>query len=333
MLLEHISASLPSIVHQLDADLSQSEVELAKLGEARRTSKDQSNYLSNISDEFGEYVKDALSGRYHRNPFFGDPLSSEGLEKRLRANIRNLNDQFATRMLECGHKWHVVDDALWLKTQGVFPKLQFDHPNVISKSDFLKDCVDPLAYRERGNELPGMSNPILVGSLFRQQSQPWHDIASEHLDMAWNAVRDFLEALLAHLTDERTCNQLLIHVIDPAMNARQDSLKKKLEELLVPHRDHDPLDINPQFAQKTLSLREKRIATTIIDQIRKDTDGDGAKILPTADQLIAKLAVTNPAKDNKYGSDDTVEFMQAYYEVIFATCPSLMTFYIFSDQY
>jgi GTPase SAR1 family protein len=322
MLLDHISTSLPSIVQQLEADFNQSEAELAKLGEARSKPKDQYNYLSDISDNFGEYVKDALSGRYHRKSFFGDPLSPEGLEKRLRANIRNLNDEFATRMLERGHKWHVVEDAEMLNIRLAPRSKQVpDHPNVMSKSDFLKDFVDTLAYRERGNELPGMSNPLLVGSLFRQQSEPWRDMAMEHLDTVWIAVKDFLEALLAHLTDERTCKQLLIHVIHPAMEERQQSLSKKLEELMVPHRDQDPLDINPQFVRKILSQREKRVAKTVIEQLQKDCDVNGAKTptIPTVDQVMAKLEADSPPVDNKYGSLESFEFMQAYYEVKITT--------------
>lgn len=318
MLLDHITLNLPSIVDQLSADLSQSESELHKLGEARNSPKDQRNYLSDISDSFGDYTRDALDGRYRRRSFFGDPLSAEGLQKRLRANIRNLNDDFAREMLERGHKWHILEDS---QVSTWYPRPQCpEHPNVITKSVFLKDHVDTLAYQERGNELPGVSNPLLVGSLFHEQSSPWEAIASKHLKTVWEAVKDFLEALLAHLTDERTCNQLLIHVIDPAMETRQERLKAKLGELLVPHRDHDPLNVDPQFARKIWSMREKRITTSIVEAMRQEMGVNGSvreDALPSVDQIMARITSTNPMVDNKYGSLETLEFMEAYYEVRF----------------
>ncbi|KAF2464053.1 dynamin family protein [Lindgomyces ingoldianus] len=310
MLLDHIALSLPSIVRRLEEDLSKSESELKRLGEGRSTPKDQQNYLSDISDNFTEYTKEALEGRYHRRSFFGDPFLSEGLEKRLRAVVRNLNDEFATSMLQKGHKWHVVEDVeMALKASKI------DHPNVISKSVFLKKHVDTLAHHERGNELPGMSNPLLVGSLFHQQSEPWESIASAHLASVWSAAKDFLELLLSHLTDDRTRNQLLIHIIDPAMEARRQTMRTKLEELLVPHRDHDPVNVDPNFARKIWSARESRIAKPIVESVRQQfvlsTD---RTLIPSTDEIMTKIGWPNTLIDDKYGSNETFEFMRTYYE-------------------
>ncbi|ORY15069.1 dynamin family protein [Clohesyomyces aquaticus] len=313
MLLDHVALSLPSLVQQLEDDLKRSEGKLARLGEARSTPKDQLNYLSDISESFREYAREALEGRYHRKSFFGDPLSLEGLEKRLRAKIRNLNDEFASRMLTQGHKWHVVEDEeLDFETSS---QSAITHPNFIAKSVFLERHVDTLAQVERGNELSGTSNPLLIGSLFHQQSAPWEQIASVHLDDVWNAVKDFLELLLRHLADERTGNQLLIHIIDPALENRRQQMRNKLEELLVPHRDHSPINVDPHFARRIWSTREERVAKSLVEAIRKELTLNKDKApISSNEEIIAKIRRTESTVDDKYGSNETFEFMQAYYD-------------------
>jgi GTPase SAR1 family protein len=313
MLLDHIKLSLPSIITRLEKDLGRSESDLNRLGETRNTTKDQLNYLSDISDTFTEYTKDALDGRYHRKSFFGDPLSPEGLEKRLRANIRNLNDDFADRMLKQGHKWHVVEDSE--VRNHAFSSRQQGHPNVISKSKFLKEHVDVLAYHERAHELPGLSNPLLVNSLFQQQSEPWENIATAHLDTVWEAVKRFLEDLLGHLADERTSNQLLIHVIDPAMEKKRQDLKTKLQELLGPHK-HDPINVDPNFARRVWSAKHESNTRSVLETLRQESIGNEKRFTTSVDEIMAKIAAADTPIEDKYGSQQTFEFMSAYYEVM-----------------
>ena len=307
MLIDHISLSLPSIVDRLEKDFNQSTQDLHKLGDARTTIKEMRNYLFDVSDSYGEYARDALEGRYHREDFFGGPLEPGSMEKRLRANVRNLNDSFATNMLQKGHKWHVVeklDAKLFTSTA---------RPNVVLKSEFLKRHVDILAHRERTIELPGMSNPVLVGSLFRQQSEPWQGIASEHLDAVWTSVKIFVEALLYHLTNDRVSRSLFSHVIDPALETRRRELSAKLEELLIPHRSHHPFVIDPKFAQTIRTLRERRVAQSIVEAIHNDLDlRDG---VPSVEELLTRISAKNLPIEDKYGSSEIYEVMEAYYEV------------------
>jgi hypothetical protein len=307
MLINHISLSLPSIVDRLERDLTESTQDLHKLGDARATVKEMRNYLFDVSDSFSEYTRDALEGRYHRKDFFGGPLEPGGLEKRLRANVRNLNDAFATKMLQQGHKWHVVEKYdMKLVTCTT-------HPNIILKSEFLKRHVDVLAHRERTIELPGMSNPVLVGSLFQQQSEPWESIASEHLEVVWNSVKTFLETLLYHLTDDKTSRLLFSHIIDPALEKRRRELKTKLEELLIPHRNHHPLSIDPKFVQTIWALREKRVARSVVEAIHDGLDFEHG--VPPVEELLARISARDPPTENKFGSLETYEVMEAYYEV------------------
>ncbi|KAF2707621.1 dynamin family protein [Pleomassaria siparia CBS 279.74] len=306
MLLDHINLSLPSIIQRLEDDLGRSESDLGRLGETRSTVREQQNYLSDVSDTFSGYIKDALDGRYHRRAFFGDPLSTDGLEKRLRANVRNLNDEFANHMLEQGHKWHVVEES------ELDNDANHDHPNFIAKSAFLHH-VDALAQCERANELPGLSNPLLVGSLFQQQSEPWEKIALAHVDTVWETVKHFLECLLGQLTDERTSNQLLIHVVDPAMDTKRQALKAKIHELLVPYK-HDPVNVDPHFARKIWQLKQEQITRSVLETVLREGKKSEISSL-SVDEIMARIATSDATADDKYGSLQTYEFVQAYYEM------------------
>jgi hypothetical protein len=193
-----------------------------------------------------------------------------------------------------------------------------EHPNVIVKSNFIKQHVDSLAHNERANELPGISNSLLIGSLFHQQCEPWKHIASNHLLQVWKAVKQFLEILLDHLTDTKTCNQLFNHVIEPVMQSRRDAVRAKLEELMTPHQDFDPIDIDPHFARKIWSIRQKRVTRPIAEMIRKDirdSNRKGKNTIPSVDDIVDRIHAPDSLLDDKYGSNETFEFMQLYYDV------------------
>lgn len=68
----------------------------------------------------------------------GEP---DGLEKRLRVDVRNLTDVFATKILQQGHKGHVVEQSK------LFPDTAYS--KTILESEFLKRHVNVLAPRER----------------------------------------------------------------------------------------------------------------------------------------------------------------------------------------
>ncbi|CAO2656494.1 Nn.00g052970.m01.CDS01 [Neocucurbitaria sp. VM-36] len=311
MLLDHIALSLPAIVKRLESDLQESDDKLNKLGEARNTSKEQQDYLLDISDAFGDYTRDALSGRYHRKSFFGDAENENGRRKRLRAAIRNLNDEFARTMLQKGHRWHIIEDK---DEDEPFLAKTVDHPNVIRKSEFITHHVDRLAYIERGSELPGMSNPLLIGSLFQQQSEPWQGIASTHLLKVWRVVEEFFEDLLDHLTDDTTRSQLLIHTIDPSLVERRTLLQDKLEELLRPHRDYDPISIDPSFTRKALSVREENVARRVIKNLPASLQAGVTLSSSEIKDIVSKVTLSEGKCTNQYGSFEALEFMQAYYE-------------------
>lgn len=58
-----------------------------------------------------------------------------------------------------------------------------------------------------------MFNPLIVGDLFYEQSQPWRKLASEHIKTIWHAARSFVILLLSHLPEESTTKAFLLTFI------------------------------------------------------------------------------------------------------------------------
>lgn len=105
--------------------------------------------------------------------------------------------------------------------------------------------------------MPGLSNPRLVGELFRDYSRPWEGIARNHITDVWNATKRFLELVLNYLTDEDVCDKILRLWLDPIMAERLEAANGKLNELLEVHKDH-PMTTNHDFVENRRKIQQKR---------------------------------------------------------------------------
>ena len=216
--LSHIRAELPRLIEDIEERLDDCKSALDRLGPNRDSHDHQQQlFLLQISQEFQAVSKAALDGSYGHG-FFGDPRTSEGYAKRLRAVVQNLNKDFAETVRLHGQKRRIVDhhtDTLNSPSDRM----------TISRADFIDEIKELLSVT-RGRELPGMFNPLIVGDIFFVQSQPWEQLARQHLRDVWQATRSFLEFLVSHLADEKTSEASLGHVIDcHEPKAEQDEWK------------------------------------------------------------------------------------------------------------
>lgn len=314
ILLDHIRAQLPSILKTLNCDIGETESQLGKLGKARSTVTDQQDYLIGISSQFGRLTGAALRGDYHSDIFFKNLSVPEERKKRLRATVRNLNEDFADLMLRKGHRWEILDDKDLFKMSPP----QSEGPQAIIRSKFIRENVRELARQNRGQELDGTPNPLLVGYLFRQQSEPWEEIATRHLLDVTAAVKEFLDLTFDHLTpDERMCDKLLGKLIDPIMDTRKKHVLSKLQELLTPYKVYEPMNIDPQFSRTVQTLTDKRANDEAIKNLQKYFGKD--KQNPFAEKPTSELMDTaftaEPDISDTYGCSTSLDRMEAYYKV------------------
>lgn len=180
VLLNQIKAELPTLVDDIEKGVEEAQRKLEKLGGKRSTIEQQRLFLLRIGQGFQALVKAAVDGTY-TDPFFEALSSDAGESKRLRAVVQNLNIGFAEDMRVHGQSRTIVDH-----------RAPQSNRKIVSRAAFEDEIVE-LLKRNRGRELPGMFNPLIVGELFHQQSQSWERKARAHIQNICNAVEMFLE--------------------------------------------------------------------------------------------------------------------------------------------
>ena len=317
VLLNQIRAELPALVEDIEKGVGEATKKLNKLGEKRETIDEQRLFLLRIGQSFQGLVKAAVDGTYV-DPFFGELSSNAGDAKRLRAVIQNLNIGFAETMRTDGQRRRIIG------TSTVSKDVRQKYFNGVTRDEFEDEIVG-LLQRNRGRELPGMFNPMIVGEMFHQQSQPWEEKARLHIKDICDAVETFLEQTLAHLADENTSSNLLRDVIGPLLSERAREINAKLDEILTPFTRGHPITYNHYFTETIQDIRQKRLERDITERLRKLSPGlskkfDGS-IAEQIDEnvkvsdLISALSSRNEADMDKYAASEILLCMEAYYKV------------------
>lgn len=104
VLLEHIKASLPGLIREIENGLRAREEELQKLGKPRSTPEEMRSYLVGIAEDFQRLARDAVDGRYE-DQFFGG-LSA--VDQKLRARLRLMNYAFDDTMVSQGATYNII---------------------------------------------------------------------------------------------------------------------------------------------------------------------------------------------------------------------------------
>jgi GTP-binding protein EngB required for normal cell division len=250
-LFNQICTELPRLVTDIEREKAKCEQELTDLGKANITSKDQRGHLIAISGRFQQLVGAALDGNWTSDPIF------QAEDMRLRAQIRNLNDEFEKTIRRIGHTTEFKPgNKEWLETSSGLTV------NLFSSRGLLLSKVTELLKSGRGRQLPGMFDPALVSDIFRYQSQNWPNLASAHLENVWQVTSSFLEHLLIKMTHVRsyTAETLLNGIIADEMLSRKKALGDKCRELLTPYVRNLPFCTSSRMAAslKQLELEEAK---------------------------------------------------------------------------
>jgi hypothetical protein len=108
LLDRHVERELPQVCREIKALLTETEAELASLGDERLTVAHLRMFLTRTSMEFHSLARAALDGNYYERDgsFFDDPVTQA---TRLRAEVHRLNRDFATYMCKDGQKWKLCN--------------------------------------------------------------------------------------------------------------------------------------------------------------------------------------------------------------------------------
>ncbi|RAR10057.1 P-loop containing nucleoside triphosphate hydrolase protein [Stemphylium lycopersici] len=286
VLLEHISKELPSLVTAVQDAIATTKAGLRALGTARDTVQQQRNYLTGHAEKFQALTNDALQGIYS-DTFFSLSSPDEAAHTRLRTEVHNLNIA------------------------------EFPEPTVVIREDFLESQIGKHVMQSRTSGLPSLVNPSVIRDVFRDQSKNWRQLAEYHLDQVFRAMEDYVKEALGSLMDPYTCGMLVLKQVSPELDNRWRKVEAKLEELLVPYTEQDPITYDPSFVHQLEELRKARYATKGRNQsdaspkaqkspwLRADESSHNSQ--PPTQHLLAESM-------DDYTNSEILDLMQTYYK-------------------
>jgi hypothetical protein len=276
-LLDESSHAFSEIIPNIKTKIVECEHRLQQLGDPRSTSLQQKVHLDKISRQFQQLLSQAVKGQYTNRDFFR-PNPNSGEPRRLRTSIQVLNDQFAKKMFEKGHRRDISVGPDGLPTplqpgysyESIFNNSVEDDPEKVTRAGYLV-IIGDLMNNNRGTELPGAVDTRLVRELFCDQSQKWLRIAEEHLEQALGLVANNLKEILHYAaSDDVTANKIYLHWIEPRMDKKKKKLMKRLRQLIAPYEQCHPITYNLEYLELVENIRRRNQEAVSRGQIQPD---------------------------------------------------------------
>ncbi|KAF2094363.1 hypothetical protein NA57DRAFT_46206 [Rhizodiscina lignyota] len=315
ILTQQISSNMPKLVSEIKQQLFDCKERLNKLGEPRKSPKEQRRYLLNTSSKFQDILRNVNEGRYLDNEFSSEISSQHWSSKRLRAAVDKLNQEFADTMHQKGHRRQVLSDTL--KDSAISHPWRNDgfEDATISRIDLASE-LDEEAIKMKPRGLPDFPNALLVSYLFKDQAKPWDSLSRSHLKESFNTTRRVVRSLLAHVANEDVSNRISREIFDPWLLERQRAMEEMLKLLLKPHLRGDTITFDPSYRTTTKVRRE----AAVVDGIGTALGVDSARPLESLGPKYSWLDIEAAQKRNmntgkSLTSLDLIADAEVYYEI------------------
>jgi GTPase SAR1 family protein len=330
LLFQHVKQELPKLDIDLREALKDAMDQLRMLGDRRSTSEECRDYLMQLSLEFHKVCAAAVKGqyegtyfRYHADSVF-TPRSPSAI-RRLRAMIQHMNAEFSTKLRKTGHTYFIERSgeigADGLALDIPLPSSNLEKPVKLSHAESLR-WVMKTVIRNRGRELQGNFNPLVIGELFWEQSARWETIATDHVREVTDVCHQFLLDLLRDLCPSDVETRLSTSQIEPAVVSRADSAAKELERILFDLKEH-PINYNHYYTdtvEKCRTNREREIFAACIESAKTHTtipkrDSSRISVDIDIDRLCEELSQSRVPDMDIYSCEVALDGLLAIYKV------------------
>ena len=269
LLLDHIKRELPNLRQDLDTALTETNVQLEKLGSQRASAQECRNYLTTLSLQFLEVTRAAVDGHYGGNHFQNGADTTFNIDspeslKRFRAAIQFVNRQFAEKMGTKGPKYFL--SAPFMPSSTIKHRDSPDGPQILSHQEAI-DWTALVLVRSRGKEPIGNYNPLIIGELFWELSSKWEELAEDHVDQVADMCKMFTDTLLVETCPKDVRTRLSALKITETLHSRKEKAVAELQRLLEDKQDF-PAVYNHYYTdnvQKSRNARLERDLTNSID--------------------------------------------------------------------
>ncbi|OJJ05778.1 hypothetical protein ASPVEDRAFT_137873 [Aspergillus versicolor CBS 583.65] len=308
ILFDHHQRHLPTLVGAIQKRMSDNQARLSKLGNSRTTAESQRAYLLDIATDFERIMNHAVDETYI-DGFF------DGLGRRLliRRTIRQLNEFFADAMAIRGAQ-RIISDGPPSVPFTINPYLQGWSPQGVTRTVLEKEARELM--RNYGSEAAGNAKRIVAGMLFREQAQPWEELARMHLLRAWDAIKHFVFTALKHLTDERISIILARSVVEPALERLKQDVLQKLTELSLPTKRYVALPMSKAETARVEEARKARLLQSLETTLAAENlRNPGLFYLASIKEAVLHV---DAARD-EHAAAEIVDHMQFHYETAVTT--------------
>ncbi|KAK4446995.1 P-loop containing nucleoside triphosphate hydrolase protein [Podospora aff. communis PSN243] len=359
VLLSHVQRKLPSLVDKIGDHIKSHQFQLRNLGDQRSSPKQVRKFLINISSRFQRLALEAIQGNYFDDDFFGglypDCTTTSYTDwrvRKLRALVRDMNRAFYHVLSKHGARrtilWKESDDdgdendedpsgseeapLNGQEDEGkqylgpLINLYDLEAETFVSVKDLKKE-LQHMASENQGVEFPGSTNDRVTLRLFRDQAQPWKDLAQQHINLVTNFGRTFAEQLVVHLVspDSKTADSLLRTYINPYFDQKNRDLHTKLAELLQHYQSgYDPQPLHEDFSSIADGLRNDRLVNRLSDRLFRDhpdlfVSSEKSKNKLTRDALAQAILSVSASLKSDFSVDRIIDNMSAYYELSLKT--------------
>lgn len=305
-----ILTQLPSLVRDVEDGIHDCAESLDRLGPVRETKREQLSYLLRVSEEYTSLVTQAVEGTY-TDRFFGNRKTIDKFNTRLRAVVQSRLRDFAEEMRLRGQSQYIADS----ESECEGGRELRDLPQ-ISRSEYVEEVANRLKFN-KGRELPGLFNPLIVSDLFVEQSEPWRRIARRLAEDILEAAQQTTQMIVEHITASDVAEEVS-RFVRQEIEGLKVGLDAKVEALLASATQH-PITYNPQLTdnvQRIEQARHKRkfkklICNTFGSQRFNKSD---SKISMNPLELLNLVEEGFENDMERVGGALAVDYMEAYYK-------------------
>ncbi len=344
ILFEHIRRELPKLRNDLQDALAGTKHDLELLGKSRGTTEQCRDYVMQISLDFYELCRSAVNGHYEGDYFNGpyeesfSPDSSAAI-RRLRAIIQLMNVGFAEIHRKNGHTYafdmsedkeqNSLSPALDAPASSdpvpLVDALEQTSPIKTSRSQAFT-WISQAIVRNRGRELQGNFNPLLIGELFWKQSYRWRHLEEVHVEEVANVCTRFLNDLLQDKCPKDVRNRVWSSQIQEALKERHAAAIRELN-LIVEDLKEYPINYSHYYTDTTRKRRQERDSKTLTKSIEEATQHvhlEDCESAHTTAQINITQAVQSYAQHNdpdmaRISCEEVLDCMLAIYKVRYNT--------------
>ena len=330
-LFEHIKNELPKLRKDLETALSESQRQLQVLGKARSSLRDCKAYLARLSLDYHSIAKAAVNGHYEDEYFLKnvDPTFSMGSAStisRTRAVVQLLNTNFAKDMGKSGHVYHFdMSDSS--------PAISVSRPRGgvtnMSKEKSLEWVQQAIA-RNKGKELVGNFNPLVIGELFWEQSEKWRGIAADHIMKVDGVCTAFLKNLLQDKAPKDVMSRVWSSIIEEKLTIRKKAAIHELDLLTKDLRGRHPINYNHYYTDTIAKNRQDRQTAAITKSVEAATseyptpgyeDYGATSTEVDIEKVVADFNQSTDPNMEKFGCEEALDCLQAIYKVSISLLP------------